>query len=116
MQVAAMLHHVVTKHGDLIKSVITHKQHRVLAAFLQQPADYIDAEPTFKQSYAPASGEILGILKQMMEEFESNLDQMQKDELAAQKTYEAMKAALEGELKAAQASLDKKTMELGNVD
>merc|ERR1719156_483091 len=32
-----------------------------------------DAEPTFKQSYAPQSGEIFGILKQMKETFETNL-------------------------------------------
>ena len=25
--------------------------------FLQAPGDYFDAEPTFKQSYAPQSGE-----------------------------------------------------------
>merc|ERR1719160_1157248 len=73
MQVAAMLSRAVEKHGDLIKHVITHKQQRVLAAFLQQPADYMDSEPTFKQSYAPQSGEILGILKQMLEEFEKEL-------------------------------------------
>merc|ERR1719420_2342905 len=98
MQVAAMLHRVVTKHGDLIKSVITHKQHRVLAAFLQQPADYMDAEPTFKQSYAPQSGEILGILKQMLEEFQTDLSQAQKEEIAAQTGFEELKASIMKEL------------------
>merc|ERR1719201_1477145 len=84
-----MLHRVVTKHGDLIKSVITHKQHRVLAAFLQQPPG---------QSYAPQSGEILGILKQMLEEFETDLSQAQKDEIAAQTQFEELKASIMKEL------------------
>ena len=34
---------------------------------IQNPQDYFDAEPTFKQSYASQSGEIFGILKQMKE-------------------------------------------------
>jgi chromosome segregation ATPase len=64
-------------HGDLLKGVFTHKQRRAVAAFLQSPQDYFDAEPTFKQSYAPQSGEIFGILKQMKETFEANLAQTQ---------------------------------------
>jgi chromosome segregation ATPase len=67
-------------HADLLKGVFTHKQQRAVAAFLQSPQDYFDAEPTFKQSYAPQSGEIFGILKQMKETFEANLAQTQKDE------------------------------------
>ena len=30
-------------------------QKKAVAAFLQAPGDYFDAEPTFKQSYAPQS-------------------------------------------------------------
>merc|ERR1719428_75034 len=116
MQVAAMLHRVVTKHGDLIKSVITHKQHRVLAAFLQQPADYMDAEPTFKQSYAPQSGEILGILKQMLEEFETDLSTAQKDEIAAQTQFEELKASILKELEPVIAISSKKEGEKADTD
>ena len=36
------------------------EQHASLIA--RPPQDYFDAEPTFKQSYAPQSGEIFGIL------------------------------------------------------
>merc|ERR1719161_2278553 len=116
MQVAAMLHRVVTKHGDLIKSVITHKQHRVLAAFHQQPADYMDAEPTFKQSYAPQSGEILGILKQMLEEFEADLSQAQKDEIAAQTQFEELKASILKELEPTVTICKKKDVEKADTD
>merc|ERR1740138_1616782 len=65
----------IQMHGDLLKGVFTHKQRRAVTAFLQSPQDYFDAEPTFKQSYAPQSGEIFGILKQMKETFEANLAQ-----------------------------------------
>merc|ERR1719421_177214 len=116
MQVAAMLHRVVTKHGDLIKSVITHKQHRVLTAFLQQPSDYMDAEPTFKQSYAPQSGEILGILKQMLEEFETDLSTAQKDEIAAQTQFEELKASILKELEPTVTICKKKEGEKADTD
>ena len=60
---------------------------------IQNPQDYFDAEPTFKQSYAPQSGEIFSILKQMKESFETNLSDSQKEEMANQKAYEDLKVA-----------------------
>merc|ERR1719316_2390804 len=73
MQVAATLQHEMQKHDDLLQGVLSHAQRRAAASFLQAPADYFDASPTFKQAYAPQSGQILGILKQMLETFEQNL-------------------------------------------
>merc|ERR1719218_305681 len=103
-------------HADLLKGVFTHKQRRAVTAFLQSPQDYFDAEPTFKQSYAPQSGEIFGILKQMKETFEANLAQTQKDEQNNQKAYEDLKAAKEEEIKAGQDQIDAKTQELASTD
>merc|ERR1719327_2182348 len=103
-------------HADLLKGVLTHKQRRAVTAFLQSPQDYFDAEPTFKQSYAPQSGEIFGILKQMKETFETNLADTQKDEQNNQKAYEDLKAAKEEEIKAGQDQIDKKTQELASTD
>merc|ERR1719515_234468 len=116
MQVAALLHRIVTKHGDLIKGVISHKQHRVLAAFLQQPADYMDAAPTFKESYAPQSGEILGVLKQMLEEFQTDLSTAQKDEIAAQTQFEELKASILKELEPTVTICKKKEGEKADTD
>ena len=70
--IAASIQNQLTKNALLFKGVLTHHERRALAAFIQAPQDYFDAEPTFKQSYAPQSGEIFGILKQM-ETFETNL-------------------------------------------
>merc|ERR1719197_487488 len=59
-QVAATLQNTMRKHSSLM----THTQRKAVTAFIQSPEDYFDAAPTFKQSYAPQSGEIFGILKQ----------------------------------------------------
>merc|ERR1719372_36340 len=104
------------KGAPLLKGVLTHRDKRAIAAFIQAPGDYFDAAPTFKQSYAPQSGEIFGILTQMKETFESNLAASQKDEMASQKAYEDLKAAKEEEIAAGQSQIDTKTTELAETD
>merc|ERR1719456_1774030 len=114
--VAATVQNEMQKHASLLTGVLTHKEKRAVSSFIQAPEDYFDAEPTFKQSYAPQSGEIFGILKQMKETFESNLSSSQKDEMANQKAYEDLKAAKEEEIAAGQAQIDSKTQELADTD
>ena len=63
--VAASVQNAMQKHASLLTGVLTHSERKAVAAFIQSPQDYFDAEPTFKQSYAPQSGEIFGILNQM---------------------------------------------------
>jgi len=58
------------------------------------------------QSYAPQSGQILGMLEQMQEDFEANLSEAQKEELQAQEQYVALKAALEEQITTSMAKLD----------
>merc|ERR1719269_154401 len=96
--------------------MMTPAQHKAIAAFVQAPGDYFDAEPTFKQSYAPQSGQIFGILKQMKETFETNLSTAQKEEMAAQQAYEDLKAAKEAEIAAGEEQRDTKTQELADTD
>jgi len=114
--VAASIQNVMQKHASLLEGVLTHSERKAVSAFIQAPADYFDAEPTFKQSYAPQSGAIFGILKQMKETFESNLSNSQKEEMANQKAYEDLKAAKEEEIAAGQAQIDSKTQELADTD
>merc|ERR1712183_641076 len=104
------------KHASALAGVLTHAERRALASFVQSPEDYFDAAPTFKQSYAPQSGEIFGILRQMKETFESNLSASQKEEMANQKAYEELKAAKEEEIAAGQEQIDTKTQELADTD
>jgi len=114
--VAATLQNELMKHASLLEGVLTPTERKAAAIFVQQPTDYFDAAPTFKQSYAPQSGEIFGILRQMLETFESNLSAAQKEELANQKAYEELKAAKEEEIAAGQAQADTKTGELADTD
>merc|ERR1711998_776835 len=93
-----------------------HSERKAANAFIQAPEDYFDASPTFKQSYAPQSGEIFGILKQMKDTFEANLSTSQKEEMQNQKAYEDLKAAKEAEIKAGQEQIDTKTDELAATD
>jgi len=113
---AATVQNEMQKHSSLLDGVLTHSEKKAVAAFVQSPSDYFDAEPTFKQSYAPQSGAIFGILKQMKETFEANLSNSQKEEMANQKAYEDLKAAKEEEIAAGQAQIDSKTQELADTD
>jgi len=114
--VATTLQHELQKHASLLQGVLTHSERKAVNAFIQAPEDYFDASPTFKQSYAPQSGEIFGILRQMKETFEANLSDAQKEEMANQKAYEDLKAAKEAEIAAGQAQIDTKTQELADTD
>merc|ERR1719360_108185 len=114
--VANTLQTAISKHSDLLQGVLSAEERRAATAFIQAPEDYFDAEPTFKQSYAPQSGEIFGILKQMKETFETNLADTQKEESANQKAYEDLKAAKEEEIAAGQEQIDAKTQELASTD
>merc|ERR1712190_521708 len=114
--VAATLQHEIQKHATMLQGVLTWAERKAANAFIQAPEDYFDASPTSKQSYAPQSGEIFGILRQMKETFESNLSESQKAEMASQKAYEDLKAAKEAEIGAGQAQIDTKTSELADTD
>jgi chromosome segregation ATPase len=114
--IAASVQNQMQKHSSLLAGVLTHAERKIVASFVQSPEDYFDASPTFKQSYAPQSGEIFGILKQMLETFENNLSASQKEEMANQKAYEDLKAAKEDEIAAGQAQIDTKTQELADTD
>merc|ERR1719271_2362291 len=116
LNMAAVIDHQFKKHAFMLKGMVTPSQRKAIASFVQSPSDYFDAEPTFKQSYAPQSGQIFGILKQMKETFETNLSSSQKEEMANQKAYEELKAAKEDEIAAGQAQIDSKTQELADTD
>merc|ERR1719146_459679 len=116
LNVASLINHEFIKHKDVVEQIVTPAQRKAVAAFVQAPGDYFDAEPTFKQSYAPQSGQIFGILKQMKETFENNLSNSQKEEMQAQAAYEDLKAAKLAEIKAGEEQRDTKTQELRDTD
>merc|ERR1719420_1017138 len=104
LDITTLLSHLMQTQAAMLDGVLTPSQRKTVATFVQSP------------SYAPASGQIFGILKQMKETFESNLSSSQKEELASQKAYEELKAAKEEEIAAGQAQIDSKTQELADTD
>merc|ERR1719390_77161 len=111
VSIATMLRHQMHKHADILGEVITPTQKRAIASFVQAPVAFLQAP-----AYAPQSGEIFGILKQMKETFEANLSQSQKEEMENQKAYEDLKAAKEEEIAAGQEQIETKTQELASTD
>jgi len=86
----------------MAKDTLSRDKLAVLKAFVQQAEDAsgsLRRIPGF-QSYTPQSGQIFGILKQMQEEFESDLSSAQKQELKAREDFVSLKAAKEAELAA----------------
>merc|ERR1719460_25009 len=65
--------------------------------------------------YAPASGEIVGILKQLLEDMEKELDGITKDEDAAIAEFESLVAAKEKEIAAATEAIEMKTEKNGEM-
>merc|ERR1719217_1760871 len=63
----------------------------------------------------PASGAIFGILKQMKEDFEKNLETSAADEKEAVAQFKEMKAAKQKEIKAGEDLVDTKTVELAEA-
>merc|ERR1719326_23827 len=73
-------------------------------------------QPANAGSYVPASGQIFGILKQMKEEFESNLSQAQKDEMQAVEEFEALREAKRREIEAGKAKSKELTFQKADTD
>jgi len=105
--VAASVKRAMDMHADMLS--LSHSEKTAVASFLQ-------AQPSSDGSYAPASGQIFGILSQMKETFETNLAATQKDENANQALFEEVKAAKDAELAAGRKQIDTKTEELATTD
>mmetsp|Transcript_27032 Transcript_27032/g.49134 ORF Transcript_27032/g.49134 Transcript_27032/m.49134 type:complete len:683 (-) Transcript_27032:137-2185(-) len=114
--VGVSLQKMMKKHAPLLSGVLTRKERRAIASFVQAPQDYFDATPTFKQSYGAQSGEIFGILSQMKETFESDLASSQSAEAGDQKSYEALKASKTAEIAAGTDQRDSKVDERSETD
>jgi len=68
-----------------------------------------------KSGYAPASGEIVGILKTMQDEMVASLAEAKENEAAAIASLEELKAAKAKEINALQASLESKMTRVGDL-
>jgi len=109
--IAKTLDTAMSKHQDMLTGVFTHTEKKAVTAFIQSAQD-----PSSDGSYAPASGQIFGILNQMKETFETNLSDSQKMEMNKQNSYTQVKTAKVAEIQAGQNQIDKKTEELAQTD
>merc|ERR1719373_1468419 len=66
-------------------------------------------------SYAPKSGEITGILKQMGDEFAADLKAAEEAEATAIKEFEALIAAKKKEIEALTVSIEAKLQQVGDL-
>jgi len=105
-----MIRHQLRQHARILSDVITPSVQRRIAVLLQ--GDFFGSTPAFKQSYAPQSGEIFGILENMLDTFKANLENAQKEEADAQRAFDELKAAKEAEIAAGQAQIDTKLRSL----
>jgi len=68
-----------------------------------------------KENFSPASGEIVGILKMMKDNFDESLGGIIGEEVTAVETYKKLKASLEGLIKSSGATIEKKTELKGQI-
>lgn len=68
-----------------------------------------------ESQYAPASGEVVGILKQMGEEMDKDLQELIATEEAAVKSYEELMAAKKKEVAALSRSIEEKLSRVGEI-
>jgi len=112
-EVAATAKAALEKHAMLLQGTITPSQKRALMTFSKVSLAQV-SQPA--QAYAPQSGEIFGILRQMKETFEADLSESQKEEIASAQVFAEVKAAKQAEIKAGQASLQDKKQQLANSE
>lgn len=113
--VAATVAHELQVHASRLNG-LSHSQRQAVALFIQSPEDYFNAKPTFKQAYAPQSGEIYGILKQMKETFEKDLADTRQQESTSQESYAGLKAAKAAEIAAGKEQLESRQQQLADTD
>merc|ERR1719409_1855431 len=90
VQLTTMLRRHMKENTALFAGAVAPHQKQVLMNLLQRPDGMLSLlqESQGAPAYAPASGEIFGILKQMKESFETNLEGSRKDEAEGAKSYE----------------------------
>jgi len=104
------------RHRTLLQGSMTPRQRRVVLSLGAEKNAYLQQTSTLRQNYAPQSGEIFGILKQMKETFETNLKESQKEETDSQKAFEDLKGAKMEEISATKGAFEEKQVQLAESD
>merc|ERR1719407_362377 len=117
VQLTTMLRRHMTENTAVVAGAVAPHQRQMLMNLLQRPDGMLSLlqESQGAPAYAPASGEIFGILQQMKESFETNLEGSRKDEAESAKSYADLKSAKEMEIKAAVEKAFNKEAEAANA-
>jgi len=92
------------QHALSSSQVVSSSDKKDVMAFLEQSGDY-----------APASGQIVGILKNMKDEMDKSIKSLVKDEEDAVAGFGDLKAAKEQEIEVAEESIEAKTKRVGEL-
>jgi len=84
---------------------VHYKQPKEVTSFLQMDT----------HAKSPGSGEVLGVLKQMKENFETNLKELQQDEKESLTAYTELKAGKEQEIASSNGMIDSKSKQLADA-
>merc|ERR1719198_246720 len=113
LQVAQALN----RHTALAEEAVAPHLRPQLRELLRAPKHAVSLlqQPVAAQSYAPQSGAIFGILKQMKETFETNLETGKQEESKAVSDYQNLKSTKETQVKGAKDKIFTKTEELAKA-
>jgi len=109
--IRTMLEDQLRRHESQLRKTLTLSQRKFLQAIVNQ-AHFVKNV----SAYDPQSGEIYGILQQMLESFEEDLSVGREDEQAAQSAYLNLTKTKEEQIKAAANKLHAKESELAQTD
>merc|ERR1719217_59934 len=120
------LKETLNNHRDFVKGVLNPTQKRQLASFLKAPEDYFgddllpsstkEAAELLQAQHRQPSGEIFGILKQMLENMEKDLKEGQDEAAANVKSFEETKVSLKLEITSNEEAINIKKGELADID
>jgi len=109
VSVQSVLKQALAGHNDILADMSSPKKD-VVTSFLQL------SQPAHFQSYAPQSGQIFGILEEMKEQFEHNLEKAQTNEMSAKESYAQLKSSKEEEIAAANEAVASKEEDLADAN
>merc|ERR1719311_1936013 len=113
LQLAGALRHNV----HMAEEAVAPHQRAQVRALLLSPSRAMSLlqQPVAAESYAPQSGAIFGILKQMKETFETNLESGKKEEAQSLADYNNLKETKNAQIKDAKDKIFTKTEELAKA-
>jgi len=103
LHITTLLESQLEESASRLKTLLTPSQRQAVKALLQD-------------GYAPQSGEIFGILNNMLENFENNLKELRGEEGTGVSTFQKLSESKNEELKATADSIDKKQEEKATAD